>query len=909
MRHILRLLPKPSHYAGAEWGAVRKNPERVSARVALAFPDLYEVGMSYLGQKILAEAVNRRDEFWAERVYAPTKEAAEVMREHGATLCTLESDTPLAEMDAVAFHLTHELCYTNVLFMLDLAGLPLRSADRDSSHPLVLAGGGCCFNAEPLAPFLDAMVLGDGEEVLPRLLEIVAQAKQDNLPRRDLLLKIKDVPGVYVPSFFEEEGRAGQPSQGPHAAQAGPAISHARLTPRVPGYDRVEKAVVANLDDAPFPLLPAVSCGQAIHDRLSLEIARGCTRGCRFCQAGMIYRPVRERSLPKLAELADAGLSASGYEELSFLSLSSGDFSALESLFEQSSARCLSDQVAISLPSLRAGTLTPRMLSLMSRLRRTGATVAPEAGSARLRAVINKGISEEDILDHATRLFASGWQSIKLYFMMGLPTETDEDLDAIAELAVKVLRCAPQGAKRLQVTVSVSTFVPKPHTPFQWDAQIGREETERRLGIIRSKLSAYKKITVRWHEPGMSWLEGVFSRGDRALAPVIERAYRLGALFASWVDMLELAPWEQAFTECGVDPHPYLGARDTAGCLPWDHLRCGVSKAYLLAERERAFAGKNTPDCRFGACMQCGACSELCKTPELHTPGIRPRVNLSVPEWKAAMAGSTAGQDARHPGEKTLEPSGDGCEAGSGLPAREGLSPPVCAPAGQTLLNAPPTSREELTRKAGHYRVWYSKTGPAAYLSQLELSNVLERALRRSGLKPSFSAGFHPMPLITFGWALPVGVESREEWFALFLREAASPKEISSRLDAALPDGLSVFKVEELGMGKKVSQPVAEEFLLSYLLAPAEAARRLAQWREFMAKEHFPWFSVTKRGARTVDIRPLLVSISERSPSELALTFSWSDNRYASPLKLVGAVNEGMSLKDFTLTKLRQIFA
>jgi len=845
MRHILRLLPRPSHYAGAEWGAVRKDPKQVSVRVALAFPDLYEVGMSYLGQKILAEAVNRREEFWAERVYAPAKDAADIMREHGAPLCTLESDTPLGEMDAVAFHLTHELCYTNVLFMLDLAGLPLRAEQRDASHPLILAGGGCTFNAEPLAPFIDAMVLGDGEEALPRILEIIGEMRGKNLSRREQLMILKDVPGVYVPAFFQDAN-----------------------TPLVAGYDHVEKAVVANLDDAPFPLLPAVSCGQAVHDRLSLEIARGCTRGCRFCQAGMIYRPVRERSLPKLAELADAGLTASGYEEMSFLSLSSGDFSALESLFEQSATRCLSDQVAISLPSLRAGTLTPRMLALMNKLRRTGATVAPEAGSDRLRAVINKGITEEDILGHATRLFAAGWQSIKLYFMIGLPTETDEDLEAIAELAQKVLRCAPPGAKRLQVTVSVSTFVPKPQTPFQWDAQIGREETERRLGLIRSRLYHLKKVTVRWHEPGMSWLEGVFSRGDRALAPVIERAYELGALFASWVDMLELAPWEQAFEDCGVDPHAYLNARDTAAPLPWDHLRCGVSKAYLLTERERALSGKYTPDCRFGDCRQCGACSELCAKPELHAPGVRPRLNLEEPEWKTSV----------------LDESRQG------------------------PLNTPPVAREELTRKAGHYRVWFSKTGPAAYLSQLELSNVLERALRRSGLKPSFSAGFHPMPMISFGWALPVGVESLQEWFGLFLREPQDRKTIAERLDASLPEGLRVLSVDELGMGKKVSQPVAEEFLLTYLLPEDEAAARLAQWRAFIAQDHFPWYSVTKRGARTVDIRPLLVSLSERTPTQVVLTFTWADNRYASPLKLVGAVNEGLSLKDFTLTKVRQIF-
>ncbi|WP_243361179.1 TIGR03960 family B12-binding radical SAM protein [Fundidesulfovibrio terrae] len=881
MRHILRLLPKPSHYAGAEWGAVRKDPATVSVRIALAFPDLYEVGMSYLGQKILSEAVNRREEFWAERVYAPTKEAAEVMREHGAPLCTLESDTPLGEMDAVAFHLTHELCYTNVLFMLDLAGLPLYAADRDASHPLVLAGGGCCFNAEPLAPFMDVMILGDGEEALPALLDELKRVKAEKLSRSETLLRLKDLPGVYVPAFFGEAVQASAQDAAPGGLP---------LVPLVPGYERVEKALVADLDTAPFPLLPAVSCGQAVHDRMSLEIARGCTRGCRFCQAGMIYRPVRERSLHKLAELTGEGLSASGYEELSFLSLSTGDFSALESLFEQSAARCLSDQVAVSLPSLRAGTLTPRMLGLMAKLRRTGATVAPEAGSARLRAVINKGITEEDILAHATRLFASGWQSIKLYFMMGLPTETDEDLEAIADLAVKVLQCAPRGAKRLQVTVSVSTFVPKPHTPFQWDAQISREETERRLGLIKSLLASYKKITIRWHEPRMSWLEGVFSRGGRELAPAVERAYRLGGLFASWVDMLELPPYEQAFEECGIDTEAYFRERDTVAPLPWDHLSCGVSRAYLLKERERALEGKSTPDCRFGACVQCGACSELCKEPEIHAPGIRPRVNLSVPEWKAAMDAATLDESSAP-------------EAGADRPGDAQASGPSGKP-----LNTPPQAREELTLRAGHYRVWFSKTGPAAYLSQLELGNVLERALRRSGLKPSFSAGFHPMPMISFGWALPVGVESLEEWFALFLRVPAPLKEIAERLDAALPEGLRVLKVDELGPGKKVAQPVAEEFLLTYLLPGDDAAARMAQWREFMSAEHFPWFSVTKRGSRTVDIRPLVVSISERSPVEIAVTFSWRDNQYASPLKLVGAVNEGLSFKDFTLTKLRQMF-
>jgi len=844
MRRILRLLPKPSHFAGAEWGAVRKDPALVSVRAALAFPDMYEVGMSYLGQKILSEAVNRRPHLWAERVYAPSREAAQVLREHAEPLCTLESDTPLAKLDAVAFHITHELCYTNVLFMLDLAGLPLRAADRTAAHPLVLAGGGCAFNAEPLAPFVDAMVLGDGEEALPEVLEAVGRAKAQGQGRRELLDALRLIRGVYVPAFFD----------GPR--------------PLVAGYERVEKAVVADLDQAPFPLLPAVSCGQAVHDRMSLEIARGCTRGCRFCQAGMIYRPVRERSLNELARIAGEGLAASGYEELSFLSLSSGDFSALESLFEQSAERCLADQVAISLPSLRAGTLSPRMLALMARLRRTGATVAPEAGSERLRRVINKGITEEDILGHAERLFASGWQSLKLYFMIGLPTETDEDLEALADLAVKVLGRAPRGAKRLQVTVAVSTFVPKAQTPFQWEPQIGRAETERRLGLIKSLIAPYKRITVKWHAPGMSWLEGVFSRGGRELAPVVERAYALGATFSSWVELLDLAPWEQAFKECGVDPEPLLGARAPDAPLPWDHLGCGVSRRHLQSERERALAEKATPDCRYGDCARCGACPELCGEHSAGLEGVRPRLNRSEPEWKASLE------------------TGD-------------------APAPQA---GPPQAREELTRRAAHYRVWFSKTGPAAYLSQLELASVLERALRRSGLKPSFSAGFHPMPLITFGWALPVGVESREEWFALFLREQALPQNVAAKLGAALPEGLKILRADPLGMGKKVAQPVGEEFLLTYHLPPAETSRRLDEWRAFLAAGHFPWYSVTKRGARTMDIRPLVTSLSERAPSGLSIVFSWRDNRYASPLKLVGAVNEGLSLKDFTLLKTRQIF-
>ncbi|MBU1249314.1 MAG: TIGR03960 family B12-binding radical SAM protein, partial [Proteobacteria bacterium] len=406
MKELLSILPRPSRYLGNEWGVTLKDPATVTVRLALAFPDLYEVGMSYLGQKILYEAVNRVDRFLAERVYSPCSEAAAILREHGAPLATLETDTPLAETDALAFSLTHELCYTNVLYMLDLAGIPLRTADRDELHPLVMAGGGACFNAEPLADFLDLMAIGDGEEVLVTILEHVERAKAQGLSRRELLEGLRHVPGIYIPSFFTDQG-PGEP-----------------LKPVFEDYTRVEKAIVDDLDQAPFPTLQPVSSGQAVHDRLTLEIARGCTRGCRFCQAGMIYRPVRERSVSTIENLLIDGLAKTGFEETSLLSLSTGDYSALTGLFTRTFDRCAAEQVAISLPSLRVGSISEAIMERISSIRRTGSTLAPEAGSQRLRDVINKGITEEALIEHVGYLFENGWLSVKLYFMIGLPTET-----------------------------------------------------------------------------------------------------------------------------------------------------------------------------------------------------------------------------------------------------------------------------------------------------------------------------------------------------------------------------------------------------------------------------------------------------------------------------------------------------
>ncbi|EFL51381.1 Protein of unknown function DUF2344 [Solidesulfovibrio fructosivorans JJ]] len=842
MREFAPWLQKPTQYLGAEWGRTAKDAASVRARVALAFPDLYEVGMSYVGGRILYETVNRVAGLAAERVFTPADEAAALLRDQGAPLCTLESDTPLAACDVVAFHLTHELCYTNVLYMLDLAGIPFRAADRGDDGPLVIAGGGCAFNAEPVAPFFDLMVIGDGEEALPAILDAVATAREEGgVSRRDLLLRLTGIPGVYVPSFFDI---------GPDGAPV----------PLVPGYERVTKAIVADLDTAPFPTCQVVPFAQAVHDRLAVEIARGCTRGCRFCHAGMIYRPVRERSLPELEKLVAEGLSRTGYEELSFLSLSTGDFSALESLFAHSIDRCRRDQIAVSLPSLRAGTLSDSILDMMAGIRRTGATVAPEAATQRLRDVINKGITEEDILAHVAKLFRHGWQQVKLYFMIGLPTETEEDVRGIYELAKKVLAQAPPGTKRLQVTAAISPFVPKPHTPFQWEAQISLEQTRARVGYLRDLFATDRRLTLRWHEPEMSFLEGVFSRAGRELAPLVEAAYHQGALFCSWVDRFDLAPWLRVFEEAGLDPAKWLDARNPDAPLPWDHLSCGVTPGFLRRERQKALAGRITTDCRYGECSGCGVCDFEGRKSDLRAAGeavIRPRCNRPEREHEAVAA------------------------------------PP-----------APP--REDLTRKAVHVRLWFEKTGSAVYLSQLELTRLFERALRRAGLKPSFSAGYHPLPQMSFGRALPVGVASTAEWMGLFLREPVAPGDIPARLNPNLPEGLAMVAVEELPPGRKVPQPIEETFEL--VIPAANAKDCLECWGAFAAADSFPVTWESKKGPRSIDARPLVTGVALEEPGNTVRITCLFAEAYVSPLRLVEAVCPGLVRGRYVLTKASVAF-
>ncbi|MCG8530095.1 MAG: TIGR03960 family B12-binding radical SAM protein [Desulfovibrionales bacterium] len=855
MRELLQLVPKPSRYLGIEEGTVHKQPKDVDLHVALAFPDMYEVGMSYLGQKILYGILNERQNWWAERVFTPCVETGQVLRDHNASLTTLESDTPLGKLDMVGFHVTHELCYTNILYMLDLSGIPARTEDRGDylDTPIIMAGGGCTLSAEPLAPFMDLMTLGEGEYMMVELLDVLEQCKKENTTRHEFLLRAAQISGVYVPSFFEQK-EADTPLQ---------------PTEDIP--TRPTRRVVPDMDDAAFPTSQPIPFG-AVHSRLALEIARGCTRGCRFCQAGMTYRPARERSVTNLEQIVQKSLTTTGYDDLSFLSLSTGDFSALKELFMSTVDRCAQEQVSVSLPSLRVGSIDDDIMEKMASIRRTGATLAPEAGSQRLRDVINKGITEEAIITHVRKLYQHGWQQVKLYFMIGLPTETYEDLDAIVELCRKVRSAA---GRKIQVTAGVSPFVPKPNTPFQWEPQISYEEISNRIQYLRDQFKKEKSMRMRWHEPESSLLEGIFSRGDRRLADVVETAYAKGAIFSSWVEHFSIEPYLEAMKEHGLTVEEYTGGRDLEAVLPWDHLNNGVKKEFLIRELQRAKEEKVTDDCRYGGCRVCGACDKGQKKSELD--------HLT----EETVYTNVLNNDQRDQEAHEIELDDRGRIV---IKSEASKKPPKLA--------------EHLSVKAGHLRIWYSKEGASVFLSQLELQSIFERIFRRVELPLTFSQGFHPLPLISFGRALPIGVASKKEWVNIYVREAFTPEEVFKKLIGALPQGMHPVAVERLSMAKKQPQPYAETFNVEFIGDASRKADFIKAFETMLDEESIMWTRMTKKGERTIDVRPLFAKVKFEE-SGIIVTLDWSD-LYVSPLNIIKAIAPGFELLDFKLTKLEQ---
>ena len=601
-QEMLQAVEKPARYTGGEWNAQPKDSAAVLCRIALAMADVYEVGMSNLGLKILYEILNRRDDIAAERVYAPWLDMEEEMRRRGIPLFSLETFREISSFDILGFSLQYELLITNTLNMLDLAGLPLHAAERTDEQPFVIGGGPCVYNTEPIADFFDFFVLGDGEEIVVEVCDALIAWKKEGRPdgRRGFLRRAARIPGVYVPSFYAPEYDA-------QGMFTGLRILDEAASPQI--YRRVVK----DLDAAPFLEKPVVPYLGIVHDRLMLELFRGCTRGCRFCQAGMAYRPVRERRPETLESLARTLFDSTGYNEMSLTSLSSADYSCLSPLVDGLLAGTQGERVSFSLPSLRIDSFSVDIAERLQQVRKSGLTFAPEAGTQRLRDVINKNVTEDDLLHSVRTAFEQGWKAVKLYFMMGLPTETDEDIVGIAELAQKVVDCYKEvkGKRGVKVTVSVSCFVPKAYTPFQWFAQVPQEEFERRQRLLKESIRD-RAISFHYHDARASVLEGALSRGDRRLSAVIETAWRNGAKFDGWTDQFKDEVWKDAFCRCGVAPEFYSRrTRDLEEVLPWAHTSPGVSEDFLRREWQRAQEAALTHDCRRETCTGCGVCPEL----------------------------------------------------------------------------------------------------------------------------------------------------------------------------------------------------------------------------------------------------------------------------------------------------------
>jgi radical SAM family uncharacterized protein/radical SAM-linked protein len=725
LEKILTAVEKPGRYSGGEWNAVRKDPARVLARIALAFPDVYEIGMSYLGQKILYSLINSHPAYAAERVFAPWPDFERELRRSHVSLYSLESKTPLREFDILGFSLLYELNYSNILTILDLAGIPFRAENRNRDYPLVIAGGPAAFNPEPVADFFDLFLIGDGEEAFLEIIDAYAALKKQRRDKEDILRELSRISGVYVPRFYQAYRPNGslllavRPSQG-----VAPAI---------------EKRVLRAFARSHSPEDIVVPAVQAVFDRVAVEVSRGCPQKCRFCQATSVYAPHRVKDPAFVIEKVTHSLRATGYEDVSLFSLSVGDYPYLDETVRALMRYLEKRRISLSLSSLRPKGLSAEVAGSITRVRKTGFTLVPETGSERLRRVINKSWTDEELRVAASNAFRAGWRLLKLYFMIGLPTETENDVEGIAGLVdqLESLGRRIRGSSP-RIRVSISSFIPKPHTPFQWLAMLDERTLRERQDRLRDLYRKRRLVELKFHPVKGSILEAVFSRGDRRLAGVLEAAWTKGARFDSWRDFFQFSLWEKAFRDAGVDSRDYLNRLDPDAVLPWDHIRTGIRKSFLLEELERALSEETSPSCLETSCGRCRGC-----------------------DFSADL-------------ERKFATKLD-------VAAAEDMTP---APEKKTNFR---------------YRASYAKQGLARFLGHGDLINALQRSFRRAGVTVAHSEGFHPKMLMSFVPALPLGMKSCDEWLEFLSPEEFNEEEILCRVNSNVPDGIHFKRLKKIG--------------------------------------------------------------------------------------------------------------
>ncbi len=794
---VLPNVIRPGRYLGNEIHIIRKKWQSVEVHFALAFPDVYEIGMSHMGFGLLYHILNQIEWVAAERVYAPWIDMEQEMKQAGIPLFSLESKKPIRFFDVLGFSLQYELQYTNVLNMIDLADIPLRSKERKDKDPLIIAGGPCAFNPEPLAHFLDAVVLGDGEEVIIEIANVVRQSKRNRINRKETLKTLSKLDGVYIPTYYSETLK----SDGSFQCM-NPKSEHVR--------PKIEARILDFLPPAHYPSKPLVPLIEVVHDRFSMEIMRGCTRGCRFCNAGIIYRPVREKGVEDMVKEAKTVIENTGYDEIALLSLSTSDYSDLSKLLRNLKASFHGQEVSLSFPSLRADSFTPEMIEFVDGLRRTGLTFAPEAGTQRLRNVINKDLQEEDLLRAVEMGFKGNWNRVKLYFMIGLPSETVEDIQGIVNVVRQVVKIGRKYGRK-KVVVSISPFSPKPQTPFQWESQDSLEIMNKKISLLKEKIK-WPEVKLSWRDPHVSQLETVLGRGDRRIGEVVYHAWKAGAKFDAWSDQFSYDHWIRAFQKNNISIEDYCDKRNTRDPLPWDHLDKGVSKSYLIQEKERALSEMLTKDCRSSQCKGCG----LSEHPRCREYASSNKIVTQSPLQQSQ--GFVYGRKIKHR-----------------------VKPPM---------------KMKL-------RLQYRKEDQARFTSHLDLIRIFTRALRRARFPLEYSQGYHRHPKIGTCPPLPLGFTSQAEYLDLDVINYVD-RDFKDKMNRYLPSGLEIVAYKIFLQN------------ISPLNRSIDLASYFVEWEDrdhqedmniymdrFMKKNSYRMMVRRKKNVKELDVRDSVVEMSQ----------------------------------------------